>query len=286
MAWRNLKGVVESIRDSGKQRIYSFRKVPSQFYQSGNWYDLSMTPGNPNPNYYTGAPLTAGTLSSNFSLQHGGAVAPSSKHLKEIMIMSTSATGLPVTFILCDYLMYYSVIDQSEVSPQVMDNTVTLPRYSTGEGVEAMAVMTAPASGAVNAVFDMQYINSQGQSKVRTGITCTGSNSLGTILTTQSVFFTASAGPFIGLAPGDSGIRSVTSVTMTTGEVGLFSLVLVRPLASFRILEQTAPVEVCFLRDRPSLPKIEDGAVLSLIAMPSGNISGVGFLGTITTAWD
>lgn len=284
MGWKNLKGMIESIRDEGKQRIFSFRKIPSQVHVAGNWYDLSMSPGNPNPNYYTGSPLTATLLDSKFSFQHGGNVSPGSKHLKEVLIMSTSATGLPVEFILCDYLLFYSVIDQGETEAQVMDNTITIPRYASGEGVRVMAVMTAPASGATNARFNMTYVNSHDVENTTTGIVCTTANSLGTILTTQTALLDA-IGPFIKLASGDTGIKSITSVTVTTNEVGLFALVLVKPIASFMLREQTAPVEVCFLRDRPSMPKIEDGAVLNLIAMPSGNFTGVAFPGLLTTCW-
>lgn len=39
---------------------YSFwRKTPSQVTTAGVWFDLSMSPGNPNPQYYAATPTNS-----------------------------------------------------------------------------------------------------------------------------------------------------------------------------------------------------------------------------------
>jgi len=40
---------------------------------------------------------------------------------------------VPITMVMCDYLLFYPQVDMDSVDPQAMDNTVTLPRYESGE---------------------------------------------------------------------------------------------------------------------------------------------------------
>lgn len=61
--------------------------------------------------------------------------------------MASSATGLPMSFILCDYLLYYPFVDTGTNDEQFMTNSVTLPRYTDGKGVQMMAVSVASNSG-------------------------------------------------------------------------------------------------------------------------------------------
>lgn len=49
------------------------------------------------------------------------------------MAMSSSATGLPLPLLLCDFLLYYPSVDDSVTDPQILDNTITLPRYTDGK---------------------------------------------------------------------------------------------------------------------------------------------------------
>lgn len=288
MGWDSTKTFVEKTVFSGQQRVSSWRKVPGQATAQGVWTDLSMSPGNPTPNYYASSPLIAGLFTGS-GLNVGGPVSPATKHLKEVLVMSTSATGLPVRFLLLDYVAYYPFIDQSSTDEQPMDNTpiaAGLPRYADGVGLQMMPVLVAPQSGSVNTTFSVRYYD--GLTEVDTPIvTCNNSTSNGTILTTAQA--TANTcGPFIPMSTSSQtgAIQQINSVTMGVTDIGLFALAIVKPIASFLLREQTAPVEVCFFKDAPSLPKILDGAYLNLIACPTGNISGVGLLGTITTIWN
>jgi hypothetical protein len=96
-----------------------------------------------------------------------------------------------------------------------------------------------------------------------------------------------SAMPFLGLQDGDTGVRSIESVTFVTGtDVGLLSFVLVKPLMTGVILEQTAPSEkVCQPHDG-GMPQIYDDAFLGLLCCPNGSLSGVAFHGEIETIWN
>lgn len=58
-------------------------------------------------------------------------------------MMATASTALPITLTLCDYLMYYPLIDEGTTDEQFMINSENLPRYETGAGVQVMAVSVA-----------------------------------------------------------------------------------------------------------------------------------------------
>lgn len=274
--------------EEGREHYHSFRKTPAQVTTAGIWFDMSMSPGNPAPQYYAASPLVAQqmTKSGDGGFNHGNSVSPLQKHLSSFLIMSNSATGLPMSYMLCDYLLYYPFVDTSVNDEQFMTNSSSLPRYTDGVGVQMMAVSVASCSGTLPP-FTVNYTNSDGTS----GRTTTASKfnlatANGSIMTSHTGA-TISAQPFIPLQAGDIGVRSVESVTFpTTTDVGLFALVLVKPLVTGVILEQTAPSELVPVSHQAQLPRIYDNAFLSLLVLPQGSLSGVGFFGEIKTIWN
>ena len=147
--FRGLWEYRNAVRDEGNFHYSFWRKTPSQTTTAGIWFDMSMSPGNPNPQYYAATPLVAQQMkrSTDGGLYHGSDHATKSKFLKRFLIMSASATGLPMPFILADYLLYYPFVDTGTNDEQLMDNTLTLPRYTDGKGVQMMAVSVASNSG-------------------------------------------------------------------------------------------------------------------------------------------
>ena len=148
---------------NGATRRYIWRKVPSQVTTAGYWFDLSLSPGNPVPKYWFDAtPLIAKSIaqSTDGGIWHGPDTAPQQQFLRMTTAMSSSGTGLPLPLILCDYLLYYPSIDDSVLDTQVLDNTVTLPRYTDGKGVQVIAVTVAGRTGGQD--FYFTYTNSDG----------------------------------------------------------------------------------------------------------------------------
>lgn len=283
----HLGNIVEKM-ENGNIHYSSFRKTPSVVTVAGMWFDMSMSPGNPVPQYYAAAPLLATQMkrSTDGGLNHGAQVTPSSKFLKRTLIMSSSATGLPLSYTMCDYLLYYPFIDTGTNDEQALTNSVTLPRYADGKGVQVMAVSVAPCSGTGGPDFYINYTNSAG---VTGRISKTHKLNTGTVNGTilSSVAGTViSSSPFLGLQDGDTGVRSIESVTFpATTDVGLLALVLVKPLYTSVLCEQTAPCEVDLLAQQSNLPVIYDDAYLNFICLPQGSLSGVGFFGEIETIW-
>jgi hypothetical protein len=271
--------------DAGKVKLSTWRKSPTQATVSGIWFDLSMMPGNPLPNYYASAPLVAATLNGGEGIFHGGAVAPATKRLKTLMALTVTSTALPLELILCDYLLYYPFLDMGSNDDQPLTNTVTLPRYETGAGVQAMAVMTNP-QGSSDTTFSFTYTNQDGTpGRTSQTQTCGPATVFGSLINTAPATAGASQ-HFIGLQGTDTGIRSIETFRMVSGtDVGLIALVLVKPIASMMIRGIDAPTEVDFLNMAPSLPEIKDGAYLNFISRPMGSMAATAIHGTAEFIW-
>ena len=280
-----VKQLVDAELD-GKERRYSWRKTPSVTTNAGFWFDLSMSPGRPVPKYwFDSAPLTArvASYSADGGLEHGGGVSPSEKYLRLTTAIATAATALPLTMILCDYLLYYPTIDESSLEEHVMDNTTTLSRYEDGEGVQIVGVIVSASSGLA-CDFVIDYTNSRGEDKTTTA-TLTPSPGTPGQLTSTGQSYTTQQGPFIKLADGDTGARKINKVTMLSADTGLFSLILVKPLGTSVIREITAPAEKDYFMESSVIPRIYDDAYLSFLCLPQGTLASTVLMGDIKTIW-
>jgi len=289
--FRNIRAYVDAPL-SGAEHFTAFRKVPSQVTTAGNWCDLSMAGGNPVPNYYAAAPLEAATLGSldrserNYEkgIWHGADVAPAQKHLRNLCIMTSTANAVPSYWYLLDYLLFYPFIDMDAVGEvQPMVNTVTLPRYATGDGVRMMMVNVAPTIGGGQ--FTVNYTNQAGTAgRVTPNQFCSAATNIATLTATTQV--ANGFQPFIPLQDGDTGVRSVESVTFSVANGGLCALVLVKPLRSITIRDINAPTEKESIREIPDAPRIYDGAYLNLIGMTTtGSIASGLIAGYAEFVW-
>lgn len=282
----SISELVDAEETLGCVRYSTWRKTPTQINTPGIWFDLSMSPGNPVPQYYAASPAVAIALaqSTDGGIFHGGAVAPKTKHLRQIMAMSVSATPLPMPMILLDYLLFYPFMDEGTTDPQSMTNLIPIPRYPDGAGVQIMAVSVAGRTGGQS--FFVNYTNSNGvagrisQTVIQNSVSVNGS------IVTSDRAVAAAAGPFIPLQTGDTGVRSIQSVTMLGADVGLFTLVLVKPLAQMQIRGIDAPVEVDYLKDYAQCPVIKDDAYLNFIACPQASLASVPIHGDIRLIWN
>ncbi len=280
--------VLADAQDAGQYLYASYRKQATQATGAGVWFDLSMSPGNPAPNYYIGTPgvFTAMKQSTDGGIRHGGNVSPSKKFVRKLLVTTTTAAATPCQLLLMDYIGFYGFVDESILEEQVLDNTTPLPRHADGRGVQMMAVTVAGHGGGQP--FTVKYTNQDGVTG-RVTQTATMSTQFvnGTILNSQqSGAAYVNNGPFLSLQTGDTGVRSVESVTIGgVGDVGLFALVLVKPLASIALRGIDAPTEIDYLTDMASMPQIADDAYLNFLALPNGSLSGAPIIGMLETTW-
>ena len=281
--FRGIKDVVDA-ELAGQVRSYQWRKTPSAVTTAGIWFDLSTAAGNPKAkNWFDAAPLVAAQVkqSTDGGIFHGANVSPKQLHLRKSLSLTATATALPMQMMLCDYLLYYPTIDDAELEPQVMDNTVTLPRYTNGSGVQMMAVTLAARTGGQS--FYVTYTNQDGVTgRVSKTVTQNTSSVIGTIATS---FLTPNIGgtgtPFIGLQEGDTGVQAVESVTMLGADTGLFAIVLVKPLVETQILNIVSPVEVDYLLHKVEMPRIYDDAFLGFLCLPNGSLAASAIIGNL-----
>lgn len=281
MSFSSATDYTNKVVTSGQFHTTAFRKTPANATTAGIWCDLSMSPGAPVNNFFFSTPLTAATLVSNEGIYHGGPVTPAQKYLKRVTVMANSAL---LTLQVIDVLLYYPAIDGDSTEEQTLINSVALSRYTTGAGVLAYLVSQGAYTGGNQ--FFITYTNQDGTAG-RISPVCT-MNTAGTYGTLASAG--TSAGTFgwsIPLAYGDTGIRSVQSVTFLAAGGGIFSLVLCVPLgAAFTAPEANIPSEKDFFLDHSfNMPEVVDGAFLSFLACPGGSLAAVPVYGTATFVW-
>lgn len=292
----NLRILLDNAYTDGKNITSYVRKVPAIGTAAGFWADLSMAPGNPTPNYYVGGEkeATIPPLWYKKGIWTGGAVSPDRKFLHKVMLLGTTAALAPAQFILCDYLMYYPLIDMDSTDEQVLLNydanipaqatLPVLPRYTDGIGVQAFLVATNPYIGG--AQFFISYTNTLDESGRISRIQTTNTSTfIGTLVNSNNSGTTGNYQAFIPLKEGDLGIKSIQSITFIAPNGGLACLVLIRPIATIVTREATAWAEYDFIKDKPSLPRIYDGAYLNFICNSTATIAAIPLIGEITFIW-
>lgn len=276
MGFSSLDDLVSELTAGKKWRADFNKTVANGAYVAGAWYDLSILSGSPVANTYTGTALNAQVPdeTTGWGIYHGGNVSTDTKHLLKAVATGNTATVSPGTLLLVDTLLYYPGISTTSASVQNMVNGSSLSRYTNGNGNRAYMVHTV-ASGANTPSVAMSY------TRQTTGGTDTGRALGATTAFVASVGIgrfphsgTAAnnRGPFLPLQSGDTGIKSIQSVTITTphATTGTMAAVICQPLVEIPLTTANVPVIVDFLSAVPSLPQIVDGACLNLLYQPAG----------------
>lgn len=274
---------------AGQTVFSTWRKTPTQTTGAGIWFDLSMSPGNPSPNYYAAAPGVAVALaqSTDGGIYHGGAVTPEgmTKYVKTFAAVTLTATAVPLPILLCDYLLYYPFLDMSVTDFQPVTTGIPLPRYPLGTGVKMIAVEVAGQTGVGNPQFQVRYVNQAGVAgRLTPPIACNAQVVNGTLINTATSTAFCN-GPFLPLQAGDTGVRLVEGIQFVTADVGLIALVLVKPIEKHIIRTTDAWAERNCLTDFSSMPVVADDAYLNLLCCPNGTLSGAPIHGYLQTIW-
>lgn len=296
--FRTVRAWADSEAD-GRSWLSFFRKVPpSTATIAGQWFDYSTASGVPVPNYYASSPLVAATLEGR-----EGIYIPeqnTARYLKRTIVMSAAASVTGTTnqnqpLMLLDYLLYYPFIDLDAAGEeQVMDNTVTLPRYTDGVGVRAMIVAQAPTVGGGS--LTLKYIDDQDVERTTSTIFCAAAQPSGALVT--AVTAAAGISPFVPLNAGVRGIKSIVSATVAVANGGLAAIVLVKPHEMSYAREEcrrptSSPAEsfgdaaeIERVRMRAGAPEIKAGAFLGWIGKGvAGSLASAPLVGMIESFW-
>jgi hypothetical protein len=271
MAIQSMDQLITSL-SGGKSVRYDGNKITGAAgYTAGRWYDMSGLNGLPVANAFAGTALawracdeTTGNGTQIFGIPHGGNVAADIKHALNLNAWGTAATAVPATLMLVDMEGYYPGINMNVATLQTLTGTPA-PRSTNGAGLRAMLVVTA-TTGATAHNLSMSYTDQGGTAGNTLPVTvaCTASAIVPHI--THSGVAANNYGPFLPLASGDSGIRSVQTVQLSAASLaGTAALVLCKPITQITISVSGLMTEKDLLNQIPSLPRIPDGACLTWI---------------------
>ena len=261
-------------------------------HTAGLWYSLFRGGGNPPADTILGTgtnlafqALTDATTSAT-GIPHGGTVS-GFKHLVSAAAQTAAATTAPCVLMLVDLLGFYPITTVTTTGAQTLNNTVTLPRYTDGAGVQAF-LTPSTVMGAATPHLSIGYTNSAGTAARATPTTLPIGNTAAAV---TSIVYSGTGsgkfGPFMPLQAGDAGIRSVQSVTLSVSYVsGVLNLVLCRPLLTLPITTLGVTAERDLVNQFMSMPKIYDGACLTWL-MLAGAATPVGspLSGHLEFAW-
>ena len=298
--FNNVGAFAEAAMASGKTWLSTYRKaVTATATVTGQWFDYSYVGGNPIPNYYAAAPLEAALLDPAKGIFVPRMSAGVTQWLHRWGVMSAAASATSTTngnqmLMLLDYLLFYPFVDMDAAGEdQSLTQTEALSRYTTGEGVQMMCVAQSPTVGGGR--FTVNYTDSDGTPQVSPSLFCAAAQGSGALVNANG----AAAGltPFVPLNAGVKGVRSVESVNFSIANGGLMAIVLVRPLLTQWLREESRRTTAGTLesfgdvaelecpRQQP-LVEVKDGAFLGIIGLgAAGTLASSVLAGTIETVW-
>lgn len=198
-----------------------------------------------------------------------------------------------IDFTLYDLVAYYPLIDGDSTDPQDMDNTLTLPRYSDGEGLRLVMVNHVSPSTAGGRML-LEYTGADDVDRTidvtvpLTGLNCVCSGIRAASGTTDT--------GALHIPLLSTGIKRVNRLTYTVPPGGLHCLYVIKPLAQFKhwhdaLLQADTTgvksgIEVDFaLKDGWRMPIIENGAHLSFFYRTNGSNRSMTAFGTMDFIW-
>lgn len=267
--------MVNEISTNGKFYRTDWQKstFATTAHTAGLWYSLMRGGGNPAADTIlgTGTNLAFQALSDAVAtasgIPHGGNVGDY-KVLLSAAAQTAAATTAPCVLMLVDMLGFYPITTVTTTGAQTLNNTVTLPRYTGGAGVQAF-LTPSTVMGAATPNITLNYTNSAGTAGKATPATLPIGNTAAAVTSiVHSGTGTGKYGPFIPLAAGDAGIRSVQSINLSASYVsGVLNLVLCKPIMTLPITTLGVTAERDLVNQFASMPRIYDGACLNWLML-------------------
>lgn len=176
---------------------------------------------------------------------------------EEATVITTSATG---SLILVDFIADV-LLDYSETTGTIVGVDAT-SRLPSGAGAQLWLPVVTGFSAVAN-TWTFGYTNQAGVSS-RTTPTITG-------VASRAADKSATAGLWTALQAGDTGIRTLDTITHATGAgTGQFAAKLVRPLGTVPIGTIGLCVSRDFVVELPNMERIYDNSCLGFLWLPTG----------------
>jgi hypothetical protein len=266
---------------NGQTARTDFNKITGlAAYTAGRWYETFSLGGYPPATTFPGTALTwvtctdsAGDGTTRFGIPHGGNVSALIKHLSTLAAWSTAATGVPAVLKLVDLQGYWPGINMNTLSAQTLLGTPA-HRYTDGAGCR-LALVARATTGSTGHNLSLSYTNSAsvGSRSMPGTVACTVSAIVPHIV--HSGIAANNFGPELPLASGDTGVKSVQTVTLSaaSGSASTAALLLYRPIAQIPLSIASLMTEKDFWNQLPSGPIIKDDACLGFILGAGANVA-------------
>jgi hypothetical protein len=293
MGFTSQDDFINKVTNNGQFLRQDINKVTGgTAFAAGRWYDMGAMAGYPVANAWAGTALTwkgcdeaTGNGTQIFGMPHGGNVSPATKHIINVSAVTGVATGVPAQLMLVDLQGYYPGISLNSATAQTLLGTPTL-RYADGAGCKLFGVITT-AAGATAHNISLSYTNQAGVAGKALPVTVSATASAIAGHITHSGTAANNYAPFLPLAGGDSGVRSVQTVTISAASgAGVMALCLARPLLTIPITTLGVAAERDLVNQLPSMPRVYDGACLQwLYFAGAATAAATGFNVSADFAW-
>lgn len=299
MAWTSINDMTAELA-AGKSFHSDFFKLSGgAAHVAGNCYDLSLNAGVPVANTYPGTALNAVVPdeSTGWGIQHGGNVSTDTKYLLNALALAVGSNSAPGILMLVDIAMYYPGIDLKATTLQTMVNGVSLTRWTNGKGLRPFIVTTVQSGGTPASTPRMSVFNYRDQDDndaAYSGMTIDFTAGAAGIPPVSKIVHCAPAanhpGPFLPLNAGDTGIKRINSLQLSTAYTGSTTTtgcaVLAKVLGLIPLVGVGVPGERSFFAPAPLIPTIPDGACLSLLYFPgAATAANSTFFGGLDVGW-
>lgn len=285
MAIRSLKDI-HAAYEEGRWHTQRFTKNAGTAH-STQWADPTFASGQPAYDAHVGAPLafTPAIATKNDSIWFPGIASGQERYLHTASFWTNQSTfnGSGSVY-LFDLVGFYPLIDGDSADTQAFDNTLTLPRYTSGDGLQ-LVIVNHVAPAIQNGIALLEYVDSSGNPQ---STTITIPNN-GVNLVCSAPSATANvAGPVgCALANGTRGIQQLTNLTYTVPPGGLHCAYLIKPLGTCALGDNLLLREKDFyLHNGLAMPRIHDGAWLGWFDMiGAGTARTVAWYGDFSFIW-
>lgn len=277
--------------DNGKSQLVVYAKNPGTGVANPTFaiVDFSTLPGYPVANIYASLPQYSAYVNPEAGIKLPLIPANERMYLFRTTCMASGAASLAhrTEYLLADYLLFYPFFDMERNDTQLAYTSNPLTRYTDGKGVQIMVISQSATTGGGS--FNINYINQNGNPAVTpdcgfAGVSLAGCSQVSTV---------ASSNPqmFVPLAPGDTGVRSITGFTVVESNSGVCAIVLVYPIARAFMNEDSYSEfgdawQMSRIQMQAGMPEIKPGACLNFMGRPTqGAIANYRFLTYLDLIW-
>lgn len=257
MGFSSYDNLISTITQSGQFNDYNSFKVSGANIIAGCWHTTWLDVGFPGAGT---APYASpgNTYTNAGTANNGGITLPSVSPANRFLLTMGGIATQTITILLVDRLVAVGGLSMVGTGNKTV-NTQSLPRYTSGYGVQAWLEWTTANTTTAPVVTLNSYTNQNG----------TPSQS-GAAITAPSNAMKIGDMLQLPIGAADDGIQAVSTINVSTAaSVGVVNLVLLKPLCYLN-LSANIWNEKDVVLQLPSLPQLYDSHCLHLIWQASG----------------